>query len=279
MKMKIREFFPLVALVAVVGTSVAACGGDVDSDDQAALDRDMDLALADDSLAELGDTASAQAAPAEQPRAQTPTPTPRQQTPTPTPRPRQQTPAPSADPGPQHRDMTVPGGSTMAVTLNQELSTKTSQVGDLFTTTVASPVMVDGQVAIPAGSQIRGRVTAVQKSGKPGEAAVLKIAFDEVTVDGDTYPVALTVSEATPTSKSRSSTGEKAGKIGIGALAGAVIGQVIGGDSKSTIIGAAVGAAAGSAIVLGSGDSDAVLAEGSPMTLTVDEPLTVRRHV
>lgn len=276
--MKIRELFPLVALVAVVGTSVAACGDGVDSDEQAALDRDMDLALADDSLAELGDTASAQA-PAEQPAAQTPTPTPRQQTPTPTPRPRQQTPAPATDPGPQYRDMTVPGGSTMAVTLNQELSTRTSQVGDLFTTTVASPVMVDGQVAIPAGSQIRGRVTAVQKSGKPGEAAVLKVAFDEVTVDGDTYPVALTVAEATPTSKSRSSTGEKAGKIGIGALAGAVIGQVIGGDTKSTVIGAAVGAAAGSAIVLGSGDSDAVLAEGSPMTLTVDEPLTVRRQV
>lgn len=279
--MKIREFFPLVALVAVVGTSVTACGGDgVDSDDQAALDRDMDLALADDSLAELGDTASAQA-PAEQPRAQTPTPTPRQQTPAPTPRPRQQTPAaqPTPDPGPQYRDVTVPGGSTMAVTLNQELSTRTSQVGDVFTTTVASPVMVDGHVAIPAGSQIRGRVTAVQKSGKPGEAAVLKVAFDEVTVDGDTYPVALTVAEATPTSKSRSSTGEKAGKIGIGALAGAVIGQVIGGDTKSTVIGAAVGAAAGSAIVLGSGDSDAVLAEGSPMTLTVDAPLTVRRQV
>jgi uncharacterized membrane protein len=278
MKMKIREFFPLVALVAVVGTSVAACGGDgAESDDQAALDRDMDLALADDSLAALGDTASDQA-PAEQPRAQTPTP--RQQTPAPTPRPRQQTPAPKpADPGPQYRDMTVPGGSTIAVTLNQELSTRTSQVGDLFTTTVASPVTVNGDVAIPAGSQIRGRVTAVQKSGKPGEAAVLKVAFDEVTVDGDTYPVQLTVAQANPTSKSRSSTGEKAGKIGIGALAGAVIGQVIGGDSKSTIIGAAVGAAAGSAIVLGSGDSDAVLAEGSAMTLTVDAPLPVRRQV
>jgi hypothetical protein len=231
----------------------------------------MDLALAEDSLAELGDTASAEAeAPVEQPPARPQTQQPRQQQPTQRP----QQPAP--DPGPQYREFTVATGTAIQVRLDQELSTRTSQVGDLFTTTVASDVMADNGVAIPAGSQIRGRVTAVQKSGQPGQAAVLKIAFDEVTVDGATYPVALTVTEATPTSESRSSTGEKVGKIGIGAAAGAILGQVIGGEP---VIGAAIGAAAGTAIVLGSADSDAVLAEGSPMTVTVDAPITVERRV
>lgn len=259
--MRTRKFFPLLAAVAVFA---AGCGGD----DQSDLDRELDLALAEDSLAELGDTAAVEE-PAEQPRTQQPrTQQPQTQTP------RQQQPAP--DPGPQYRELTVSTGTAIRVTLDQELSTRTSQVGDLFTTTVASDVMADNGVAIPAGSQIRGRVTAVQKSGQPGQAAVLKIAFDEVTVDGATYPVALTVTEATPTSESRSSTGEKVGKIGIGAAAGAILGQVIGGEP---IIGAAIGAAAGTAIVLGSADSDAVLAEGSPMTVTVDQPITVEREV
>lgn len=262
--MTLRQLFPLLTAVALVAT---ACGGD----DQSDLDREMDLALAEDSLAELGDTASADAE-AEQPPAQ-PRTQPRQQQPTQQPR------QPAADPGPQYENFTVATGTAIRVTLDQPLSTRTSQVGDLFTTTVASDVMTDNGVAIPVGSQIRGRVTAVQKSGQPGQAAVLKIAFDEVTVDGATYPVALTVAEANPTSESRSSTGEKAGKIGIGAAAGAILGQVIGKDTESTLIGAAIGAAAGTAIVLGTADSDAVLAEGSPMTVTVDEPITIEREV
>lgn len=259
--MKAREIFPLLTAVALMA---AACGGDAQSD----LDREMDLALADDSLAELADTTASEE-PTEQPQTQQP----RQQRP----QPRPQQPAP--DPGPQYRELTVATGTSIRMTLDQPLSTKTSSEGDLFTTTVSSDVMADGYAAIPAGSVIRGRVTAVQKSGSPGEPAVLKIAFDEVTVDGSTYPVQLTVTETNPTVEGRSSTGEKVGKIGIGAAAGAILGQVIGGDAKSTIIGGAIGAAAGTAIVLGTEDADAVLAEGSLMTVTVDAPITVRREV
>ena len=270
--MNARKFFPLLTVVMLF----TACGGD----DQADLDREMDLALAEDSLAELADTVAEQPTeqpPAQQPQAQRPqAQQPRAQQPQPQPRAQQPAPQPA---GPQMREMTVASGTAMRVTLDQQLSTKTSQVGDLFTTTVASDVMDGDRVAIPAGSQIRGRVTAVQKSGQPGEAAVLKVAFDEVTVDGETYPVQLTVAEANPTVESRESTGKKVGKIGIGAAAGAILGQVIGGDAKSTIIGGAIGAAAGTAIVLGTADADAVLAEGSPMTVTVDEPITVRREV
>ncbi|HSM09552.1 MAG TPA: hypothetical protein VLA33_11130, partial [Gemmatimonadota bacterium] len=62
--MTLRKIFPLLTAVALFMT---ACGGD----DQSDLDREMDLALAEDSLAELGDTASADAeAPVEQPPAQ-----------------------------------------------------------------------------------------------------------------------------------------------------------------------------------------------------------------
>lgn len=265
--MKAREIFPLLTAVALLAT---ACGGDAQSE----LDREMDLALADDSLAELADTAAAEQPmeqPAEQPAQRPQTQQPQQQ------RPRAQQPAP--DPGPEYREMTVASGTSIRLTLDQQLSTKTNQQGDLFTATVASDVMADGYAAIPAGSVVRGRVTAVQKSGSPGEAAVLKVAFDEVTVDGTTYPVQFTVTEAEPTVEGRSSTGEKVGKIGVGAAAGAILGRVIGGDATGTIVGGAIGAAAGTAIVLGTEDADAVLAEGSPMTVTVDAPITVRREV
>jgi hypothetical protein len=275
--MRMRKNFSTIATIALFGLA-AGCGGDMS--DQAELDREMDLAMADDSLAQLEDAALQDAEPeqpepvAQQPRTQQPR---TQQPAAAQPRPRPE-PEP-VDPGPQFENLTVAGGTSVLVSLDQELSTKTSQVGDLFTTTLTAAVVVGNRVAIPAGARIRGHVTAVQKSGGSGEAAVLKLAFDEVTVDGDTYPVSMSVAEANPTMEGRDGTAEKVGKIGVGAAAGAILGRVIGGNKTGTIVGGAIGAAAGTAIVLGSEDSDAILAEGSAMTLTLDAPLTIRREV
>ncbi|TFG65924.1 MAG: hypothetical protein E4H28_03160 [Gemmatimonadales bacterium] len=264
---------PRIAAIALVLVA-ASCGGD--TSDQADLDREMDLAMAQDSLAELGDAALAEAEP-EQPKPQAQ----QRQAPKQPVQPRAQAPAEPepVDPGPQYESMTIDGGTNIQVTLDQELSTKTSQVGDRFTTTLSAPVVVGDRVALSVGTRISGHVTAVQKSGGPGEAAVLKVAFNDVTVDGETYPVSMTVTEATPTMKGRDGTAEKVGKIGIGAAAGAVLGRVIGGNKTGTIVGGTIGAAAGTAIVLGSADSDAILASGSAMTLTLDGPLTVRREI
>jgi len=274
--MTIRKTLSVFATIAVIAM-VSGCGEG--TSEQAELDREMDLAMAADSLAELEDTAQPGAEP-EQPAPEVQQPQTQQPAqPRPRPRPQPQPQPEPADPGPQYEDLTIAGGTSVYVALDQELSTKTSQVGDLFTTTLSSAVVVGNRVAIPAGARIRGHVTAVQKSGGSGEAAVLKVAFDEVTVDGDSYPVSLSVAEANPTMKSRDGTAEKVGKIGIGAAAGAVLGRVIGGNKTGTIVGGAIGAAAGTAIVLGSADSDAILAEGSAMTLTLDAPLTIRRQV
>jgi outer membrane lipoprotein SlyB len=89
--------------------------------------------------------------------------------------------------------------------------------------------------------------------------------------------VSLTITEANPSTRGRSGTGEKAAKIGGGAVVGGILGVLIGGNATGAIIGGVAGAAAGTAIALGTEDVDAVLEEGSEMTLRIDEPLTVRR--
>ena len=267
-----KNFSRITAILLVIVAS--ACGGD--TSDQAELDREMDLAMAADSLSVLDDAALQEAEP-EQPEPQAQQPPPVQ------PRPRTQAPPEPepepVDPGPQYESMTVPGGTSVYVTLDQELSTKTSQVGDRFTATLTAPVVVGNRVALSAGTRVSGHVTAVQKSGEPGAAAVLNVEFDDVMVDGESYPVSMSVAEANPRMEGRDNTAEKVGKIGIGAAAGAVLGRVIGGNKTGTIVGGAIGAAAGSALILGSADSDAILDSGSPMTLTLDGPLTVRREI
>jgi len=272
-----RKNFSSIAAIALVIVA-SACGGD--TSDQAALDREMDLAMAADSLAELDDSALPEA------EAEQPEPEVQQQADQPAPvQPRTQAPAQPepepepVDPGPQYESMTVDGGTTLQVTLDRELSTKASQVGDRFTTTLTAPIIVGNRVALSAGTRISGHVTAVQKSGGPGEAAVLDLEFDDVTVDGESYPVSMTVTAANPTMEGRDNTAEKAGKIGVGAAAGAILGRVIGGNKTGTIVGGVVGAAAGSAVILGSADSDAILKAGSAMTLTLDVPLTVQREI
>lgn len=185
-------------------------------------------------------------------------------------------PEPAPEPEPEPRMATLEPGVTFSATLNEELSTQTNQVGDTFTATVSGNVVRSGETVVPEGARLEGEVTAVQKSGKAGEAAVLKLNFSRVSFRDETYPVQLAITEANPEVKSRTTTGEAAGRIGIGAAAGAVLGRVIGGDAKGTLIGAAVGAAAGTAVVLTTQDADAVLPAGSPMTLRLEETLVVK---
>jgi hypothetical protein len=175
---------------------------------------------------------------------------------------------------------TVGVGTNVTLTLNETLSTENSAVGDGFSATVDSPVYgSDGEVVVPAGARVRGRVTQVQKSGRTGETAVLSVAFETVSFDGDSYPLDATVVQANPERVSRSSTGENAAKVGAGAAAGAILGRILGKNTKGAIIGGAVGAAAGTAIAMGTADVDAVLREGSKMIIKLDSPITVERTV
>lgn len=187
-------------------------------------------------------------------------------------------PAPQPKPSaPATVALTVASGTSLSTTLDQQLSTHDSKVGDTFTVTVARSISADGRTAIPAGAKVHGEVTAVQESGSSGQAAVLKVDFKRLTVGGKSYPITAKLLEAKPEKKSRTSVGGAAAKIGVGTAAGAILGRIIGGNATGTFIGAAVGAAAGTAIVLGTQDVDAVLPKDSPMTLQLEQPLTVRR--
>ncbi|MEE9206964.1 MAG: hypothetical protein V3U67_01120 [Gemmatimonadota bacterium] len=267
-----RWSLPLVLALVMVG---ASCSGDSMDDAQDAVDRELELAMAGDSAAELNDAATeTEAAPDPAPEP-APTPAPRRTAPRAAP-----PPAPEPEPaGPTYEELVVASGTAISSTLDQELSTKNNQVGDVFTATVTTAVTDGRRVLIPAGAKIRGEITAVQVSGSSGEAAVLNVAFDEISFDGMTYPLDATITRVEPTTEGRSSTGGKAAKIGGGAVVGGILGRVIGGNKTGTIIGAVIGGAAGTAIALGNEDVDAVLAQGSPMDIETNGVLVIRREL
>jgi hypothetical protein len=59
-------------------------------------------------------------------------------------------------------------------------------------------------------------------------------------------------------------------------VAGAVLGRILGGSTKATVIGGAIGGAAGTAAARRGGTSDACLPDGSPLQLTLSRDVAVR---
>lgn len=270
------------ALILPLALVPVACGG---SDDERAaleqdeLDRELDLALQGDSLpgtfqdtAALEDSVPEESTPA--PAAPRPDPPPVR---TPRPAPAQDEPDPAPRPAPRPSVASVPSGTTFALRLNEELSTERNQPGDGFSATLAEPILdARGDIAIPAGATVRGRVTRSSKSGRVGETAVITVAFEAVSFNGRSYPLQATVIEANPERRNRTPTSESVAKAAGGAAAGAILGRVLGGGTSSTIKGAVIGAAAGTAIAMGTADVDAVLPAGSRLVIRLDAPIEVR---
>ena len=186
--------------------------------------------------------------------------------------------AAAQEPSPRYETITVPRGTEFEATLNQELSTRINRVGDRFTATLDYPVTDGEHVLVPAGATIRGRVTAAGKSRHSGEKE-LRVEVTAISAYGNIYPIEATITEARSRKKKHTSVGGTALKIGIGTAAGAILGRVIGGDSKGTLIGAAAGAVAGTAVALGTRGSHAVIDAGALLRFRLDEPLVIKRKV
>lgn len=264
----------IATLVLLLGLGGAAsCGGNGEPDEQEAVDREMDMALEDrEAEPELRDVP--QETPAAAPVAPRQTERPRTQAPAVREEP-VRAPPPAAPPVPAEVVYAAPAGTTFRVEVTEELHTGRNKVGDRFEVRLLEPIVSERAVVAASGTTIRGRITALQRPGD-GQPGVIKVDFDDILVEGRYFPIDATVTETDLRTQSRQGTGERAAKIGGGAAAGAILGRVIGGDAKGTIIGAAVGAAAGTAIMLATDGRDAVLPEGSWMTLQLEAPLEVR---
>lgn len=147
---------------------------------------------------------------------------------------------------------TLPEGTSIRVRLLTRLSTAQSQRGDEFRSTVASDVLQDGQVLIPAGAEIDGRVVDVS-SGTAGGHGSLRLRPDWVILpDGSKYRLDAQVT-GTPGSNTHVSgegtiaAGSRYKKDGIeyggGVGAGVVTGAIIGGPAGA-LAGGIIGAGA-----------------------------------
>ena len=171
----------------------------------------------------------------------------------------------------------LPSGTAIDVTLDQEIGTKSSKVGDTFTATVVNPIVAtNGATTVPAGSKIQGKITGLDTSDKMGDQAAIKVDFDRIVVNGTSYPLnaKVTATELKTRGESREETIRKAG---VGAAAGAVLGAIVsGGDLDKILLGGVLGAAAGTVISLGMGDVEGVLPAGTNLKLQTTQTIALR---
>lgn len=191
---------------------------------------------------------------------------------TPAPRPRRPTPRPSPEPQAPapNRGVTVPAGTSIAVSVNTKITSETAQAGDTWVGVVKDAVVVDGHTVIPAGSTVSGTVTA-SKPAKKGDRAMLDLGITSVNVDGKSY----SVSGGTEEIIAGSTRARNLGAVAGGAAAGAIIGKAVGGSGKGALIGGLLGGAAAGAGVAASSGYQVVIKEGTDITFTTSESVTL----
>ena len=163
---------------------------------------------------------------------------------------------------------TVPAGTELDVRLQTALSSDTNQVEDRFQATTVVDLREDGRVIIPAGSVVRGVVTAVDDAGRVERKGRLALSFDQITVGGRNYPIRGTVTEALEAGGYR----EDAGKIGTGAAVGGIIGGILGG-MKGALAGILIG---GGGVVAATEGKNVELPPGAVLRMRLDQPLVMR---
>ena len=170
----------------------------------------------------------------------------------------------------EYREMVLPTGTNLYLELRSGIASDTSQVEDTVRARLRRPVSADGRTILPAGTQVVGYVTDVERSGRISGRAKVAMRFTVLRHDGEEYDMRTRAIER----EADSTKGKDAAKIGIGTGAGAAVGAVLGGGSGAAT-GAAIGAAAGTGTVLATKGEDVRLDVGTLLDTQLTAPLRV----
>jgi hypothetical protein len=168
-------------------------------------------------------------------------------------------------------DVILAQNTALTLRLDQNISSKNSTSGQRFGAQLAQPLMVDGHVVLPAGTEFSGTIAQAIPAGKLSGGATLRIALNSFTFQGKEYRV-----QAPPIARLTHGQGKRTATVaGGGAVIGAVIGALVHGG-KGALVGAAAGAGAGAVGAAGTNHPvDIVMPAESLVTFHLAGPVTV----
>ena len=179
--------------------------------------------------------------------------------------------------GSRSAGLTLQSGTRIEATTERTISSRSDKAGETFTARVSSDVKDDrGRVVIPAGSTVNLTITELKSATDKSKAdGRITVVVNSVTVGAETYPLSAEITSMAHTLKGRGVGEAEVEKTAAGVVIGGIAGRVIGGSSKGTIIGAVVGGAAGAAVAVETANRDVVVAAGTTLVITLDEPVSL----
>ena len=179
----------------------------------------------------------------------------------------------AAPPAPP-RVFTIRAGTAITISTASDLSTKTAKDGDLFTASLARPIVDGDWVIAKRGATVQGVVVNSDPGGRVKGRASMTVKLRSMQLaDGRTVDL----STSSYTKEAKGTKKKDAMKIGIGAGIGAAIGAIAGGG-KGAAIGAGAGGGAGTGLVLATRGDPAVIPSESQLTFRLQGPITVTKR-
>ena len=176
----------------------------------------------------------------------------------------------------------LPIGTHLNGTLQQPISTKTTQQGSRFTATLTAEVSRNGVVLLAAGSIVYGRITRIHGGRRISGPSAIRLRPDSVSLpDGTVYPILAEVTDLDHYANSHvnnegtivgnSHPGQTAAAIGLTTASAVVVGAVVGGG-VGAVVGLGVGAGAATVWWLRH-DRQQELPIGTSIVFTLNTPL------
>jgi hypothetical protein len=166
--------------------------------------------------------------------------------------------------------MQIQAGTPITVRMIDGVDSEKTRLGETFRASVDEPVLVDGQPVIQRGSDAVVKLVEDRQSGKIAGRTVLTLALMQVMVNGRMIDVT-----SGDVSQASSSRGARSGKvIGGTAVAGAILGGIVGGG-RGAAIGAGSGAAVGTGVEVFTKGQRVKIPSETRLTFTLQQPAQI----
>lgn len=167
-------------------------------------------------------------------------------------------------------DVTIPAGQSLLVRMIDGVDSSKNHVGDVFHASLETDLTIGNTIVARKGTDVYGRLADAQKSGTFTGKSELQLELTRIVIDGKDYPVVS--SDYTLQGKGQGSSTAK--KVGIGAIAGTIIGAAAGGG-KGAAIGAAAGGATGAGVQVLTKGAQVKVPSETLLEFRLQQPATV----
>ena len=169
--------------------------------------------------------------------------------------------------------VTIPAGMQISVRTIDAIDSTKNRVGYRFQASLEQPLWLDGNIVVPKGADVYGRLDESKETGTFAGRSQLRLQLTGIVVNGQTLPLVTGEYEVSGKSKGESTAKRTVGGAAIGSLIGALAG---GGKGAAIGAGTGAGVGAGSEIIT-KGDQVKIPSE-TLLDFTLEQSVTIPKH-